>query len=460
MKTYDVAVIGAGPGGYVAAIRAATRGASVAIIEKNKLGGCCLNVGCIPTKAILHISGLVESLEELNGYAEKPAEVTIDYKKVKKFKDKSVTRLNKGVGFLMKSNKIDVYEGTGSFIDGKNIRIDTGDEKIQIEYKNAIIATGGEPIVPPVFNNDKCDILTSTGILDLEELPGSLAVVGGGYIGCEFANAFAALGVDVTVIEMLPTILPAMDQDISAEFSKVFKKKGINVLTSSEVTGVEKKKKKNVLTIKDGDDLEVDMVLVAIGRKPYAEGLNLDAVGVKTNERGVIEIDEYCRTSKPGIYAIGDATGKILLAHAASAQAKIAAENATGADKKMNYSVVPAALFTEPEISCVGLTEQQAKEQGLEFKTVTFSYRALGRAVAADAMDGFVKIIYSPQAENILGAHIIGERASDLIAPVALCMTMEGTLENLADTIFVHPTFSESIMEAAEIGIGQGIHGA
>ncbi|MFC1581926.1 dihydrolipoyl dehydrogenase [Planctomycetota bacterium] len=457
MKQFDVVIIGAGPGGYVAAIRAAQRGASTALIEKNELGGCCLNAGCIPTKAVLHVAELFEGARQLKKFTDGIDVPQADYAKVRAYKDKAVMRLVKGVEFLMKHSGVEVFKGTGVFKDRQHIDVSSEEGTETIQFGKAIIATGGEPIVPPVFKDTDAPIMTSTEALDLTELPSTIAIIGGGYIGCEFASAFSALGAEVTVVEMLDSLIPRMDPDQSKELARAFKKKKISVLTGSEVVSVKKAGKKIALDIKGTEGLKVDAVLLAIGRRPYSDGLGLENIGLEA-DRGAVPVNEFCETEVPGVYAIGDVTGKILLAHAASAQAKVAAENCTGGHVPMNYSIVPAALFTDPEVSSVGLTPQEAEEQGKKFKSITFPYKALGRAVSCDAVNGFVKILYDPEINEILGAHIIGRSASDLIAICALCMKMEGTLESLAETIFVHPTFAESIMEAAEGGLGEGVH--
>ncbi|MFH1708876.1 MAG: dihydrolipoyl dehydrogenase [Planctomycetota bacterium] len=460
MQSFDVAVIGGGPGGYVAAIRAASRGASVALVEKGALGGCCLNIGCIPTKALLHVAGLADAataLQEFTGKFDVPA---MDQVRVKAWKDKAVLKLTRGVEFLMKHHKITVLPGTGSFIDGGHLRVVSAGKEEQIAFGRAIIATGGAPVIPAVFRQSGVPFLTSTEALDLTRLPGSIAIVGGGYIGCEFASALAAFGVKVTVVEMLDRIIPAMDPDLGRELARAFKKAKIDIRTGAEVTGLKAAGGAKVLVLKDGSGITVDELLVAIGRRPQAEGLGLDKVGITADAKGAVPVDDQCRTSRPGIYAVGDVTGRILLAHYATAQARVAAANCTGGDERLDDRVVPAALFTAPEIACVGWTAEQAVAAGRKAKTVAFPYKGLGRAVAADAVNGFVKIVFDAATAEVLGAHIAGAGASDLIAVCALCMKLEGTLDSLAETIFVHPTFAEGIMEAAEAGLGKGVHGA
>lgn len=451
-KVFDLAVIGAGPGGYVAAIYAAQLKAKVALIEKWEVGGVCLNVGCIPTKVLVSVAHTLENIRKSEQWGIKAEHLDLDLGQLAKRKELTVKRLTNGVKNLLKNNKVELFSGEATFVDSETLQIKFKDGKEErIKAKKIIIATGSVPIGLPVPGSDLDGIIDSTVALEINRIPKSMAIIGGGYIGCEFASIYHAFGVEVTIIEMLPQILPGEDEEIVSNLRKILEKKGIKILTDSQVTRIspaENNTKKIIVQTTQGEkEIVADKVLVSIGRKPYVQGLNLDKIGVKTN-KGQVLVDEYMGTNLPNIYAIGDCIGNYLLAHVASMEGEIAIENAIlNKNKKMDYSVVPRCIFTIPEIGSVGISEKQAQEKNIKIKVGEFPFLANGKAQAENETEGMVKII-TDENGKILGAHILGNRATDLIAQLALGMKNGISTQEFIETIHAHPTLPEAIREA------------
>jgi dihydrolipoamide dehydrogenase len=448
-KKHDVVVIGSGPGGYVAAIRAAQLGKSVALIEKDLLGGCCLNVGCIPTKTLLSNAAVLHQVKRAKDFGITTGPISFHYDQMKKRKDQVVAKIRSGLEGLIRSNKITVYRGMAQFESPKVLKV-MGQDSLFVEGEKIIIATGSVPSEVKAFPCDHKRILNSTSILELTEAPKSLAIVGGGYIGCEFASLFGELGTKVTILEALPTILAAQGTQVAQFMTKVFTSKGIDIQTGVMVRGIENKGDRVVIAL-DGKTVEADMALISVGRKVYTEGLCLEKAGLKLNDRGVLETNEEMETGVRGIYAIGDVTGKWMLAHVASHQGVVAASNACGIEQKMHYEAVPAVVFTTPEIATVGLTQEQAQKAGYDPVIGSFPFTALGKAQASMDTEGFAQVVSDKKTKQILGAIVIGHEASNLIAEMTLAIQNELTLESVMETIHAHPTVAESWHEAALI---------
>ena len=458
IKNTDLAILGSGPGGYVAAIRAAKSGIRSIVIEKEHLGGVCLNWGCIPTKALTTVSNLVESVRRADQFGISISDYSIDFKKIMQRKDKAVNALRQGIQFHFNKNNIELIKGVGKLIDKNKILVkNAAGDSIEIVAKNIIIATGSSPSRIPPFDFKEEGILTNRGILSLKEIPQTLLIIGGGVVGCEFANIFKNLGSDVTIIEILPRILSTEDEKISELIKKNFEKSRIKILTNCSVDEVKKEKNKYICKVNNGRSLTVDNILISVGRRPNSIDIGIEEIGIET-ERGYIKVDSYLRTSVNNIYAIGDVIGGYQLAHVASKEGKVAVENICGKEKKMDYSVVPWTIFTSPEIGAVGLTEKQAREKKIQIECGDFPFSASGKAFVMGETDGFVKIITNKDTGEILGAQMIGPHASDLIHEVAVAMRGELTADYIADTIHSHPTLSEAVMEAAEDCFGIAIH--
>jgi dihydrolipoamide dehydrogenase len=458
MADYDVVVIGGGPGGYVAAIRASQNGLKTAVVEKESMGGVCLNWGCIPTKALLHNAEVVRTLDEGKtfGFSFDRSTLTIDYSAAQKRSRQVSGRLVKGVQFLMKKNNIEVIEGFAVIKSPTEVQV--GDQKIST--KNIIIATGAHPRTIPGVEIDGEHVISSREALEMTEVPESIIVVGAGAIGVEFSWVWHTYGAKITIVEMLPTVVPQEDEEIANELGKALKKAKIDVRTGTRVEKVDTSGKQVSVTVSKDDKtetLQADKVLMAIGVAPNSEGIGLEEVGVKT-ERGLIVIDEKMQTSVPGIYAIGDVTGKLALAHVASAQGVAAADAIAGKPvETLNYHKIPRCVYAHPEVASVGLTEAEAKEMGYEVKVGQFPFRADGKALAINDYEGFVKIVAEEKYNEILGVHIIGPHVTELIAGPAGMLRLEATLEELAHTVHPHPSLSEAIMEAAHVALGEPI---
>lgn len=455
MEKFDVAVIGSGPGGYVAAIRAAQLGLKTALIEKyNTLGGTCLNVGCIPSKALLdsseHYHNAAKNFKE---HGINISGLSPDFAQMVARKNKVVEVTCGGIDFLMKKNKVTVFHGKGSFQDKNTINISAEGGESQIQAEKVIIATGSKPASLPFITIDKKRIITSTEALSLPELPKSMVVIGGGVIGLELGSVYARLGTEVSVIEYLDSIIPGMDDDLGKELQRSLKKIGIKFFLSHKVSGATATENNVKVTAlnKKGEEVafEADYCLVAIGRKPYTDGLGLDKIGIKTNEKGQIPVDEHLQTSIPGIYAIGDVIQGAMLAHKAEEEGTFVAETIAGQKPHINYLLIPGVVYTWPEAAGVGYTEKQLKESGRAYKAGSFPMRALGRARASGDIDGLVKILADKETDEILGVHMIGARAADMIAEAVVAMEFRASAEDIARTSHAHPTFTEAIKEAA-----------
>ena len=454
---YDLIVIGSGPGGYIAAVRASQLGKKVALIEKySTLGGTCLNVGCIPSKALLdsshHYYDAVHHFEEHGITVEKPS---FNFGKMVDRKAKVVETTTGGIKYLMDKNNIEVYEGLGSFEDKTHVKISKNDGTSEIiEGINIIIATGSKPSSLPFIKIDKDRVITSTEALKLKEVPKHLLVIGGGVIGLELGSVYKRLGADVTVIEYMDKIVPGMDTDISKELQKVFKKQGIKFATSHKVTSVQKNGDIVIVKATDKKDREVeftgDYCLVSVGRKPYTDGLGLEKVGIKVNERGQIETNSHLQTNVASIYAIGDVVQGAMLAHKAEEEGVIVAEFLAGQKPHIDYNLIPGIVYTWPEAAAVGKTEQELKDAKIEYKSGKFSMRALGRSRASGDIDGFVKVLADKKTDEILGVHMVGARVADLIMEAAVAMEFRASAEDLARICHGHPTYSEAVKEAAK----------
>ena len=455
MSVFDVAIIGSGPGGYVAAIRCSQLGMKTALIEKyNNLGGTCLNVGCIPSKSLLdsshHFEDATKHFSEHG--IEIKGEVNIDFKKMIERKAQVVEQTTKGIDFLMGKNNIEVFHGLASFIDANKIEIN-GDKKTSIESKKIIIATGSKPGSLPFIELDKERIITSTEALKLKEIPKHLIIIGGGVIGLELGQVYKRLGAEVSVIEYADRITPSMDMSLSRELMKVLKKQGVKFYLSHGVSNVKRNGKEITVTANDKKGVSTqfkgDYCLVSVGRKPHTKGLNLEAIGVQLNEKGQVEVNEFLQTSINNIYAIGDVVRGSMLAHKAEEEGVMVAEFIAGQKPHIDYNLIPNVIYTWPEVASVGKTEEQLKEEGLNYKTGQFPMRALGRARASMDTDGFVKILADMETDEVLGVHMIGARAADLIAEAVTAMEFRASAEDIARMSHSHPTYAEAIKEAA-----------
>ena len=451
---FQAVVIGGGPGGYVCAIRLAQLGLKTACIEsRGSLGGTCLNVGCIPSKSLLNLSEEFHNAQSLSNKGIEIGEVKLNLSKMMKNKDKAVTILTKGVEFLLKKNKVTYFKGTGSFKSKNDIVIKDNDNKETIiQTENTIIATGSVPVSLPGVEIDEKVIVSSTGALKLEQVPKKMVVVGGGYIGLEMGSVWSRLGSEVHVVEFLDHITPGMDKEISSEFMKILKKQGINF----HMHKVEKIKKNNnnaiVSTLNENGtkkDFECDVVLISVGRKPNTEGLNLQKIGVELDEKKRVKTDKNFKTNQNNIYAIGDVISGPMLAHKAEDEGIAVAENIAGQSGHVNYDTIPGVIYTSPEVASIGKTEEQLKELKINYKIGKFSFMANSRAKAIDDTEGFVKILADEKTDKVLGAHLIGPHAGELIGEIGIAMEFGASSEDIARTCHAHPTFSEAVKEAA-----------
>ena len=457
MTQFDVAIIGSGPGGYVAAIRCAQLGMKTAIVEKySTLGGTCLNVGCIPSKAMLdsshHYEDAVKHFEEHG--IEIPGEVKVNLEKMIGRKQAVVDQTTKGIEFLMNKNKIEVFQGTGSFKDATHIEIKPSKGKsTTIEAKNIIIATGSKPASLPFITLDKERIITSTEALELKEIPKHMIIIGGGVIGLELGQVYKRLGAEVSVVEFMDRIIPGMDGALSKELMKVLKKQKVKFYLSHKVKSVNRKGKEVTVVADDpkGGELSLkgDYCLVSVGRRPYTEGLNAEAAGVKVDDKGRIEVNDHLQTSASNIYAIGDVVRGAMLAHKAEEEGTMVAELIAGQKPHIDYNLIPNVVYTWPEVASVGKTEEQLKESGVAYKSGQFPMRALGRARASMDIDGFVKILADKNTDEVLGVHMIGARCADLITEAVTAMEFRASAEDISRMSHAHPTYAEAVKEAA-----------
>ena len=457
---FDVTIIGTGPGGYVCAIRCAQLGLKVAVVEKRAShGGTCLNVGCIPSKALLHASELYAESKHSFAKMGIVAESKIDFPKMMGFKQEAIDGNTKGIDFLLKKNKVTVFHGTGQIAAPGKVTV--GSEVI--ETKSIIIATGSEVARLKGIEIDEKRIVSSTGALELKEVPARLAVIGAGVIGLELGSVYSRLGAKVTVIEYLDRILPGMDLDVAKNFQRMLQKQGFAFKLSSKVMGAAATKDNVTLTVEPAaggtaEQIEADVVLVAVGRVPYTEGLGLEAVGVQKDSRGRIEVDHHYATTVPGIYAIGDVIKGPMLAHKAEDEGIALAEILAGQAGHVNYGVIPGVVYTSPEVAAVGQTEEELKAAGVDYKAGKFLFLANGRAKANQTTDGFVKVLADAKTDKVLGVHIVGPMAGELIHEAAVLMEFGGSAEDLARTCHAHPTLSEAVKEAALAVAGRAIH--
>lgn len=456
MTDYDYIVIGGGLGGYPAAIELSRKGYNTAIIEARGFGGECTNYGCIPSKAFIHMARTVFEAKKLPGIR---AELS-SYTEFAEWRKNIIERLKDGIEYLLKGYGVEIIKGKASFLGQERkirIKITDGGESKEITAKKVLIATGTEPAFPPGIKPDYERIHDNRSILGLKEIPDTLIIIGGGAIGIEYATAMAMLGADVTVVEMLPQILPGVDTDVVRLLTRSLKKMGIKIYTNSPVKKIERKNEKVFVEIPQQKTLEASHVLVATGRKANTENLNLKSVGVKTDNRGYILVEKTMQTSNPDIYAAGDVTGPPLLAHKAYIQSLIAAKNMTG--ETIYYDqLIPNVIFSTPEIAMVGLTEEEARKKNVEYKVAKFRYTALSRALIESGGEGYIKLLYDPKDKTILGVQMIGPNSDNIISEITLAMEMHATLEDIALTVHPHPTMSEAFKEVAEVALERPIH--
>ncbi len=452
---FQAVVIGGGPGGYVCAIRLAQLGLKTACVEsRGSLGGTCLNVGCIPSKSLLNLSEEFHKVKNLSNKGIEVGEVKLNLDKMMKSKEKAVTVLTKGVEFLLKKNKVTYYKGVGSFKSKNEISIKgTDNNETLIFSEKVIIATGSVPAALPGINFDEKIIVSSTGVLKLDKVPKKLMVVGGGYIGLEMGSVWSRLGSEVHVVEFLDHITPGMDKEISNEFMKILKKQGIKFHMQHKVEKITKKNSSAIVLTMDKDgntkDFDCDVVLVSVGRKPNTEGLNLEKIGLNLDDKNRIQTDKNFKTNLENIYAIGDVITGPMLAHKAEDEGIAVAENIAGQSGHVNYDTIPGVIYTTPEVASIGKTEEQLKESNIKYKIGKFSFMANSRAKAIDDTEGFVKILADEKTDKVLGAHLIGPHAGELIAEIGIAMEFGASSEDIARTCHAHPTFSEAIKEAA-----------
>ena len=452
---FQAVVIGGGPGGYVCAIRLAQLGLKTACIEsRGSLGGTCLNVGCIPSKSLLNLSEEFHNAQSLSNKGIEIGEVKLNLSKMMKNKDKAVTILTKGVEFLLKKNKVTYFKGTGSFKSKNDIVIKDNDNKETIiQTENTIIATGSVPVSLPGIEIDEKVIVSSTGALKLEQVPKKMIVIGGGYIGLEMGSVWSRLGSEVHVVEFLDHITPGMDKEISSEFMKILKKQGINFHMQHKVEKIKKNNNNAIVSTLNENgtkkDFECDVVLISVGRKPNTEGLNLQKIGVELDEKKRVKTDKNFKTNQNNIYAIGDVISGPMLAHKAEDEGIAVAENIAGQSGHVNYDTIPGVIYTSPEVASIGKTEEQLKELKINYKIGKFSFMANSRAKAIDDTEGFVKILADEKTDKVLGAHLIGPHAGELIGEIGIAMEFGASSEDIARTCHAHPTFSEAVKEAA-----------
>ncbi|MCH7411705.1 dihydrolipoyl dehydrogenase [Belliella sp. DSM 111904] len=452
---YDVIVIGSGPGGYVAAIRAAQLGMKTAIVEKYPtLGGTCLNVGCIPSKALLDSSEHYHNAAHtFKTHGINLSSLKVDLKQMISRKDDVVKQNVEGIQYLMKKNKIDVYQGLGSFVDKSTVKVTKDDgSSEQIQGKNIIIATGSKPSTLPFIKLDKKRVITSTEALNLNEIPKKLIVIGGGVIGMELGSVYGRMGAKVSVVEYMDSLIPTMDKTMGKELQKSLKKLGFDFYLKHKVVEVENKGKEVIVKAENAKgetvELKADYVLVSIGRRPYTDGLNAEAAGIKVNDKGQVEVDDHLRTNVPNIYAIGDVVKGAMLAHKAEEEGTFVAEVIAGQKPHINYNLIPGVVYTWPEVAAVGYTEEQLKEKGIKFKTGKFPFMASGRARASMDTDGLVKVLADAETDEILGVHMIGPRVADMIAEAVVAMEFRASAEDISRMSHAHPTYTEAFKEA------------
>ena len=451
MQNYDAIVIGGGPGGYECAIRLSQNGLKTALVEKDELGGTCLNRGCIPTKALLHSAEIYHGAKSAAEYGVNVDGISFDYGAMVARSKAVSKRLCGGVAFLEKSHGVTVYKGSATVEDRQTVKLDTGET---LQCGHLIIATGSSPARLPVPGTDLPNVLDSTGLLNLTDCPGSIVIIGAGVIGMEFATLYAQLGVRVTVIEMLDRVLAPFDRDITDFIEADLRAKGVELVLGARVRSIEAGMRVSYSLVKDGSEgsAEGEKVLIAGGRVPNSRGIGLESIGVQMDRRGFVEVDGLCRTNVPGVYAIGDVNGRMMLAHVASAQGILVADHIAGKPvRQLNMNHIPSCVYYSPEISMVGMTEAQARETGRDIGAGTFSLTGNGRALTMGAAAGLVKFVFDRATDEILGFHMVGPSATELASEVAAVMACEGTMSEICETVHPHPTISETVMEAARV---------
>jgi len=456
-KEFDLVVLGAGPGGYVAAIKAAQGGLKVALIEKEYMGGTCLNVGCIPTKTLINHAEVLHQIKKADEFGISVKDVSFDFEKIKNRKDSVLKNIRNSLEGLIKANQITILKGKGTFVGPKELKVQ-GEDNLIVKAKKVIIATGSSPMDIPAFPCDHKKILNSSSVLELTKLPKKIAIVGGGYIGCEFASLYKAFGVEVVILEALPAILMTQPKIIQDQMTKIFIDNGIEIRCDVLVEKIDSLSNGVKIHLKGGEMVDADLALISVGRAINTKDMGLEKTGIDIHEKGWIITDDRMRTNVDDIYAIGDVTGKFMLAHVASHQGIVAAQNALGQKAMMHYEAVPAVIFTHPEVATVGLSIEEAKEKGYQAELGSFPFAALGKAQATGDTVGFAQIVIDSKTGQVLGAQTIGKEASSLIAEMALAIHNELTVECIFDTIHAHPTLPEAWMEAALIANGTPIH--
>lgn len=456
---YKVIVIGGGPGGYGAAIRLAQLGASVCLVERNRPGGTCLNRGCIPTKALVSTAGRVREIKDAANFGLHIAGWTVDYQRAVEKKKEVVDQLVKGLYFLFKKHKIDLVEGVGKITGPGRVKVElNGGESQELQAENIIIATGSEPAMISSLGYDGMKVVTSTEALEWPEIPESLLIVGGGVIGCEFAGIFNSLGTQVKIIEAAPTILPMIDQELARRLQLFLKQDGMEIRTGFTVKSVDTSGEEVKATLENGEVLSGSKLLISVGRVLNTQGLGLEEIGIITGKRGEIAVDGFCRTSVPGVYAVGDITGVYQLAHVAHLQGLTAAAHIMGQGKPADYQAIPSCIFTFPEAAGVGITSQEAEAKGIKTKVGKFSFGSNGRALSAGETKGMVKVLADAETDMIVGIHMMGPHVTELIAGATLAIRRGLTVLEYTKTVFAHPTLSEALLEAAEAVYGLAIH--
>jgi dihydrolipoamide dehydrogenase len=455
-----IVVLGGGPGGYVAALWAARLGASVALVEKDLIGGTCLNRGCIPTKALLASAEALSRARSGEEYGfQVTGEVRPDLPRIMERKARIVSQLRENVEVLLEKAGVELVRGTGRLAAGKQVLVDTGTETVTLAADKIIIATGSEPARLPMFDFDQPAILTSTSALELQQIPASMLIVGAGAIGCEFASFFAEMGTQITIVEMMPQMLPLEDKRLAKQFQSVYRKRGVQVLLKTKVESIVEYAADHVVArLSDGSDLTVEKILVSVGRRPNSSEVGLEASGVELDGRGYVVVNDYLETTAPDIYAIGDVNGGMLLAHVASYEALVAVDNCLGSRRKRDLRSTPSATYSSPEVASVGLNEEQALESGYQPITGTYRFAALGKALAIGEDVGYVQLVADKETDLLLGANMMGPHVTDVIHEVALAVQNGLTVKQLGDTIHAHPTIAEAVMEAAHDVHGHSVH--
>ena len=458
MEKFDIGIIGGGPGGYVAAIRAAQLGARVALIERDDVGGTCLLRGCIPTKAFLATAELLAKARVAEEFGVVVGDVKLNYAKALERKNAIVQKLVGGVHSLLKAGKIEYVQGEGRLLGDGRIGVTLAQGQAKGECEKIIVATGSAPMKPAMFKFDGVNVITSDEALDLTEVPESILIVGGGYVGCEFASMYHDFGAEVTLVEFLPQLIPTEEKEVALLLKSQFKRRGIKVMTNSKIVEMSVSDGKVSATIESGDTIEAEKALISVGRAAVSEGVGLEEAGVECDERGAIRVNEKMETNVPGVYAIGDVVGKIMLAHVASSQGTVAAANALGGSREFSYGAVPSCIYTRPEAASVGLKEKEAAEAGYDVATSKFQLTALGKAMIMGETAGFVKVVADKKTDKVLGVSMIGPHVTDVVHEMVLAVHSGATVDQIAAMIHAHPTLAESIHEAIEGVHKQAIH--